>query len=162
MKEIISRSIKETQNIASDWLGSLEPVADVASAGGGEATVVALNGHLGSGKTTFTQAVARTLGIGENITSPTFVIMKIYEIPVDDKKDAAKTGSQFKRLVHIDAYRLERGEELGALDFEDVVADPGNLVLIEWAENVKDGLPDGVEKIDFEYVGENERKIRFN
>lgn len=159
MKEIISHSIKETEKTAKDWLDSLSKVDDPTIMGEG-ATVVTLNGHLGSGKTTFTQSVARALGIAENITSPTFVIMKIYDIPKG--VGLSQLADKFKRLVHIDAYRLERGEELGALDFESVVADPGNLVLIEWAENVKDGLPDEVKKIDFEYVGENERKICFN
>ena len=67
----------------------------------------------------------------------------------------------FKNLIHIDAYRLESGDELKVLDFEEIVADPRNLVLIEWADNVKDGLPTNLKKIDFEYVSENERKISF-
>lgn len=97
--------------------------------GANEAYVAGLSGHLGAGKTAFVKQVAKELGITEQVTSPTFVIMKIYEV------DAA-LKSPFKKLIHMDAYRLERREELEALRFEDVVADPGNLVIIEWPENV--------------------------
>ena len=122
------------------------------------AVVVALNGQLGSGKTTFVQFVAKLLGVQGNITSPTFVVMKNY--PLDVKKGDRK-GGQFRKLMHIDASRLEKGNDLAALEFEDIVADPGNIVLIEWAENVKEGLPKNIKKIDFEYINEKERKISF-
>jgi tRNA threonylcarbamoyladenosine biosynthesis protein TsaE len=93
------------------------------------AFVVGLSGHLGAGKTAFVKLVATELGIDEIVTSPTFVIMKIYE--------GGKKGVAFKRLVHIDAYRLERREELDGLGFEHVVADKNSLVMIEWPENVR-------------------------
>ena len=97
------------------------------------------------------QAVARALRIVANVTSPTFMIMKKY------KTNAA----HFKTLIHIDAYRLENGADLEALEFADIAADPSNLILMEWADNVKDGLPTNIEKIDFEYVSENERQSSF-
>ncbi len=143
MKTIISHSPSETSTIAEQWIGNID-ARD-------EAVVIALNGHLGSGKTTFVQAVARAFGVKDNITSPTFVLMKRYEL----------SGQRFKNLIHIDAYRLESGADLDALELGNIVADPGNLVLIEWADNVKTGLPEDIKKIDFEYVGENERKITF-
>ncbi|MDE2172932.1 MAG: tRNA (adenosine(37)-N6)-threonylcarbamoyltransferase complex ATPase subunit type 1 TsaE, partial [Patescibacteria group bacterium] len=59
--------------------------------------------------------------------SPTFVLMKIYET----------ADKIFPRLVHIDAYRLERPEELEALKFENLMADPNNLIMVEWPENVE-------------------------
>jgi len=148
MKSIISHSIEETREIAKKWLNEISSTAI-----NDEAFVVGLCGHLGSGKTAFVQAVADALGVKEQVTSPTFVIMKIYNINGDKWP--------WKRLVHIDAYRLERAEELGALNFESVVADPHNLILIEWAENVKSGLPEGWRKIGFETLEENERKIEF-
>ncbi len=147
MKNFVSHSLEETSAIASKWLAGV-----FAQAAADQAMVVALNGQLGSGKTTFVQSVARALGVDDAVTSPTFVIMKKHKLV---------GTSHFKSLVHIDAYRLENGSDLGALEFEDIVADPGNLVLIEWAENVKSGLPADIEKIDFEYVSENERKISF-
>ena len=92
------------------------------------AFVVGLSGHLGAGKTSFTKLIAKELGITETVTSPTFVIMKIYEI-------SANAPIPFKRLVHIDAYRLERRAELEGIDFERIASDPGNLVIVEWPEN---------------------------
>lgn len=143
---MISHSLEETREIAAKWLAevSAEKNAD-------EATVVGLSGHLGSGKTAFVQAVAAELGVEEQVTSPTFVIMKLYET----KNEA------FPRLVHIDAYRLEEGRELEALEFEKIVADPRNLVMIEWSENVKEMLPEGTRAIEFEAVGEGERWVEF-
>lgn len=91
------------------------------------ACIVGLSGHLGAGKTSFTKLLAKELGITETVTSPTFVIMKIYEIPAGT--------SSFKRLVHIDAYRLEKRNELEALDFERISSDPHNLMIVEWPEN---------------------------
>lgn len=146
MKTSVAHSIEETREIAAEWLGQVS-----AGKNADEATVVGLSGHLGSGKTAFVQAVAAELVVGEQITSPTFVIMKLYET----KNEA------FPRLVHIDAYRLEEGRELEALEFEKIVADPRNLVMIEWAENVKEALPDGTRMIKFEAAGEGDRRIEF-
>ena len=144
MKTVITKSLEETQNLAKEWLSSIVKKDN-------EATIVGLYGNLGSGKTTFTQAVARELGIKETITSPTFVIEKLYET---NNKD-------FARLIHIDAYRLEKGSELQALDFETLVDNPNNLILIEWPENVKEILPDDHIKIYYEFVDENSRSFQF-
>lgn len=110
---------------AKQWLAKINRNREEAD----EAFVVGLSGHLGAGKTAFVKAVARELGIEEIVTSPTFVIMKIYEI------ERARANATFKRLVHIDAYRLERREELEVLMFEEIIADKNNLVMIEWPEN---------------------------
>ncbi len=143
MKTITTHSLEETEALAKSWLASLEAKAD-------EAVVVGLYGNLGAGKTTFTQAVARELGITQAITSPTFVIEKIYETK----------HSQFKRLVHIDAYRLEKGEELTVLNFEELVSNKNNLIIIEWPENVKNVLPEDHIKIHCEFVDETTRKFK--
>lgn len=137
----ISKSLNDTAEIAKEWLAEVRPRGPTS------AYVVGLSGHLGAGKTAFVKCLAKDLGINE-VTSPTFVIMKIYDI---DMTVAQKTfGSNFpwSRLVHIDAYRLERQEELEALDFESVVSDPHNLVLVEWPENV--GIKDTYPNIKFE------------
>ncbi len=142
MKTIISNSLKETQTFAREWVSSLSPSDDGA-------LVVGLYGNLGSGKTAFTQAVAREMGIKEIVTSPTFVIEKIYET----------THSYFARLIHIDAYRLENGRELQALNFETLVENKNNLIIIEWPENVKEILPENHTKIFCEFVNEMTRKF---
>jgi tRNA threonylcarbamoyl adenosine modification protein YjeE len=124
MKSYTSHSLEETKNIAAEWLKDISELYAKSD----EAIVVGLSGHLGAGKTAFVKCVAQELGIKEVVTSPTFVIMKLYKVG---------TKSDFvQQLVHIDAYRLEKQTDLLALEFEHVVSDPKNLVLIEWPENV--------------------------
>lgn len=96
------------------------------------ATLVTLSGELGAGKTSFTQALAKAYGIEEHVTSPTFVLEKIYRLAED---------MPFGRLVHIDAYRLKSGEELSALGWDELMKDARTLVVLEWPEMVADGLP---------------------
>jgi tRNA threonylcarbamoyladenosine biosynthesis protein TsaE len=148
MKTFISKSLAETQNFARDFLLSLIPKTD-------EATVICLYGNLGAGKTALTQAFARELGIQDAITSPTFVIEKLYEL------DPAKNNFSFKRLVHIDAYRLTSGKELEVLNFEEFVSNENNLIVIEWPENVKEILPEYHIKIFCEFVDEGTRSFSF-
>lgn len=143
MKTVTTYSLEQTQDLAKEWLASLSPSKDGA-------VVVGLYGNLGAGKTAFTQAVAKELGITEAITSPTFVIEKIYDIQ----------HQGFKKLVHIDAYRLESGRELAVLDFEKLVSDTENLIMIEWPENVKEILPEDHLKIYCEFVDPQSRKFR--
>jgi tRNA threonylcarbamoyladenosine biosynthesis protein TsaE len=92
-----------------------------------KSTVVFLSGELGAGKTTFTKAFAKEVGITEDITSPTFVILKRYEI----------VGSVFKNLIHIDAYRLKGYDELVKIKFPDYLSNAENLIFIEWPEMVE-------------------------
>jgi len=137
MKTFESHSLEETKKIASDWL--IETAQKYS--GAGEALVVGMSGHLGAGKTAFVKAVAAELGVAETVTSPTFVLMKIYELAPDQKGRFA--DFPWKRLIHIDAYRLEQREELEALRWEDLVADKNNLIMIEWPENVGLGKENG-------------------
>ena len=113
------------------------------------ALVVGLYGDLGSGKTTFTQAVAKIFGIKEDITSPTFVIEKIYNID----------HANFTNLVHIDAYRLDSAKELAVLDWDRTLGNQKNIIFIEWPERVIDILPANHAKIYFKFLGEFEREI---
>ncbi len=113
------------------------------------ATIAALSGDLGAGKTTLSQAIARELGVKENVISPTFVIMKIYEL----------TGKKWKHLIHIDAYRLESGTEIQKLGWQEMIADPKNLILIEWPEKVADVMPPNAHKISLMHKGDDMRHI---
>ena len=115
------------------------------------ALVVALEGDLGAGKTTFVQGVARALGIKESVTSPTFVIQKTYPLQ----------GSDFKQLVHIDAYRLKGAHELEVLEWKDAVADPSNLIFIEWPERVAGALPTNTRALHLEFIDEQTRGINY-
>ena len=114
------------------------------------AKVIGLVGELGAGKTTFTQFFAQALGIKENISSPTFVIEKIYKI---------KSKREFTHLIHIDAYRLNTSEELVHLGWKDILENPKNIILIEWADKVEKILPEGYVKINIEHSGGDKREI---
>lgn len=118
------------------------------------ATIVALSGDLGAGKTTFVQAMAHTLGITDVPKSPTFVVMQMYPIPV------TSSSRGFARLVHIDAYRLEGGApELKVLRWEELCADPKNLICIEWPEMVNGALPGDAIQINLRYLDEDSREV---
>ncbi len=95
------------------------------------ATLLALSGDLGAGKTTLVQAIAKLLGVTEQLVSPTFVIAKFYET----------VHSDFTHLIHIDAYRIEDPEELITLGWETMSTYPGALVVIEWPERIEQLLP---------------------
>lgn len=140
----LSKSLEDTDKIANNFLSK------ISDDKGKQATVVGLFGDLGSGKTTFTQALGRHLGVEEMMTSPTFVIEKIYSLD-------GKNG--FKKMIHIDAYRLASGKELLSLNFNKISQNPDNLILIEWPERVADILPADLVKINFNFVSEFEREI---
>lgn len=148
--KILADSREETVSVAEGFLAGLKPGAKASPDGSRQATVVALHGDLGAGKTTFTQGLAWALGVEEVVTSPTFVIEKIYKL-----NDQAK----FKHLVHIDAYRLEQASELDHLGFSDLLNDPSNLIVLEWPERVKDILPAETVTVNFRFIDENTREI---
>lgn len=136
-----SKSLEQTQKIAEDFVSSVVPNSD-------RAVVVGLYGNLGSGKTTLTQFIAQVFGVKETVTSPTFVIEKIYEL----------TAQKFSHLIHVDAYRIENSHELLHLGWDDIVSDPHNFVLVEWPEKVADIMPRHI-KIKLNHMSENSREI---
>lgn len=108
----------------------------------GKHGVILLDGDLAAGKTTFTKGIAKGLGIKSIIKSPTFTIMRSYEVG-DDK------------LYHLDLYRLEG---LGTdFDLEEYVDDLNSVVVIEWPYQVMELLPSSYLKIDIKRNGDNER-----
>jgi len=115
------------------------------------ATIIAFFGDLGVGKTTTTKEIAKELGIKKTIVSPTFVVMKSYQT-----KD-----TRFKKLVHIDAYRLEKEEDVLILGWKEIIEDKNNLVVVEWTENILKYLPSGVYNIKIEHKDETTRTIKF-
>ncbi|MFA5744666.1 MAG: tRNA (adenosine(37)-N6)-threonylcarbamoyltransferase complex ATPase subunit type 1 TsaE [Candidatus Paceibacterota bacterium] len=131
----------------------VERFIGVLSSKEGGATLVTLSGDLGAGKTAFTKAVARILGVEETVTSPTFVLEKIYQL--------GGPAPKFKRLVHIDAYRLESGDDLAPLGFDELMQDSSNLILLEWPEKVADALPAPDVKISFVVHTDESRTISY-
>ncbi len=120
----------ELEAEATRFVGSLVPRVQGA-------TLVTLKGELGAGKTAFVKAVAKALGVEEIVTSPTFVLEKIYLLE----------RQSFKHLIHIDVYRLEKGDDLAPLGFDELMQDRENLILLEWPEKVADVLPEAAVKI---------------
>lgn len=105
------------------------------------ALLVFLSGNLGSGKTTFTQKAAKYLGVTEKILSPTFVFMHEHGIP---KKRIGNWGQRiegFKKLIHVDAYRIETKRDFEAIGLKQYIKNPENLIMIEWAEKIARWLP---------------------
>jgi len=151
MIEIVTGSPKETKKVAI-----LLSKAMKDQSLSNRAFIIALEGDLGSGKTTFIQGLAQGLKVGENILSPTFVILK--EFPINFSAQGGP-ASGWKNLYHIDAYRLKNPEELLELGFIDLIRNPENIVVIEWADKIKKILPREILRIKFENLGENKRKI---
>lgn len=104
------------------------------------ATVIALAGDLGVGKTAFTKELAKLLGVKEVVTSPTFVIMKSYPIT---------NHPFFKTLTHIDAYRIESEDEIQVLGFTELLKDTTQLICIEWPLRIKNSIPNDARIIAF-------------
>lgn len=147
--EYISESTEETSKIAREILDTLKQKENGA-------LVIGLSGELGAGKTTFMKAFAESLGIKETIQSPTFVIMKSYPLPFGE----GAGGGVFKKLIHIDAYRLDSGEDLLKLGWKEIVGNKENLICIEWPELVQTVLtPDIMIRFEHGKEGENQRKI---
>jgi tRNA threonylcarbamoyladenosine biosynthesis protein TsaE len=114
----ISKTEKETYQIAANLAKKLK---------GGE--IIALEGDLGAGKTTFVKGLAKAFGIKQHVTSPTFVLMKIYE--------CRNPKSEIRNLVHVDCYRLDEPQELFYLGIEEYLNKPDTIIVIEWADKIK-------------------------
>src|SRR3989344_435055 len=123
----------------------------------GGATLVTLAGELGAGKTAFTQALAKALGVTDAITSPTFVLEKVYALP----HESGSRKPRFERLVHIDAYRLPSGGDPVPLGFDTLMQDAGNLVVLEWPERVSEALPGAVARIALQLNADGSRTLSY-
>lgn len=138
MKKYITNSVEETQKLAAK-------IAEKYKNG----AIIALDGPLGAGKTTFIQGFAQGLGIKSKIISPTFVLMKEYDLPHDSNA----------KLYHIDLYRLESRQQINNLGLTDLLINPKNIFLIEWAEKLTDLPKSEIIKINIEYISEKSRQI---
>jgi tRNA threonylcarbamoyladenosine biosynthesis protein TsaE len=121
--------------------------------------VIALEGNLGAGKTTFVQGFLKGLGSKKRAASPTFVLMRRHPLAAASK--TAQARSKLLNVYHIDAYRLKKPEHLEVLGFDKILGEPRNVVLIEWPEQAKNLLPKNTLWITFAYgKKENERMIK--
>ncbi len=151
MKNVHSFSPEETREIGREVAAALRAAPPIAAA-----RVLALRGDLGAGKTTFVQGLFRGFGVRRRPISPTFVIMRRYRIPV---RRGATGQNQFSLLYHFDAYRLRREEDAAILGFDAILADPKNVVLVEWPENIKGILPRSAWRIGFAYGKKESERI---
>ena len=146
------RTLAELRRETAHFVASLAPSFE-------RATLVTLGGELGAGKTAFIKEIAKVLGVEETVTSPTFVLEKIYQLPLDSAR--GENARAFSRLVHIDAYRLEKGSDLAALGFGELMRDPGNLIALEWPERVADALPEPSVRISLIVNDDGSRTVSY-
>ena len=148
MRTKIINNLDELSNFADYFISNLRPSERGA-------TVIGLQGDLGSGKTAFVQSIAKIFGVAEYVTSPTFVIQKRYKINNSNH-------NEFKNLIHIDAYRLDSGEELLNLGWREILSNPKNIIFIEWSERVAEILPPNTMKLHFKFIDNKTREISYS
>lgn len=118
--------MKQTFTITTlnDWETLAKDIAKILTPG----DIFALRGDLGAGKTTFVQALAAAMGSKSAPKSPTFSLMRTYSV---------KTSSGIKRLIHVDAYRIESDEDFRVLDLDEELAGGDAILALEWPERVE-------------------------
>jgi tRNA threonylcarbamoyladenosine biosynthesis protein TsaE len=132
---IITKSAEETQNLAENFAKKLK-----------YGDFIAFFGNLGSGKTTFIQGLAKGLGIKRRIISPSFIIVRTYDLKP-------------MTFYHVDLYRTESLSDLVGLGIDQIVNDKSSIVALEWAEKMGELLPKKRIEVHFKYINENNREI---
>lgn len=140
IKKVILNGEEETIKFASDFAKKITEKNKKRKT----ALVISLIGELGAGKTTFARGFLHELGVKKKITSPTFVLIKRYKLP---------KGGSFKETFHIDAYRLKDGD-LNTLEWQEIIKNPENIILIEWPERVREAKIKGAVEIKIKHLKE--------
>lgn len=138
MREV--HSVEETWALAKEVAETLKP---------GE--VVCLEGDLGAGKTTFTQGLAKALGVEGRVTSPTFCI-------VQEHRAKSPAPGRPGLLVHMDLYRLHGEDDVIAIGWEDYLAE-GAVIVVEWPERAGSLIPPTARRIEFRHLDGEERRL---
>ena len=153
---IITKSSQETIDFAKDFVKKA-----LKGAKNDSPLIFCLSGELGAGKTYFVKGLAEALGIKDNITSPTFVLMKKYKIR--KKVEKAGPGPAFAAgkgmFFHIDCYRIYDSEDARQIGLDKILQNPRAIIAVEWAERIADLIPRPFFKIKFKHAGEGKRKI---
>ena len=168
-----TRSEKELERIGFRYAGRFRRLGTQHHAK--EATVLALVGELGAGKTTFLRGFARGLGIRKRVTSPTFVLARRYKIPPrtmrrnavgynakissDATAYSLRPTADYKWFWHFDCYRLHSVHDLEELGFREIIRDPHALVAIEWADRIKNALRKKTAWIEFSHHPKGRRVV---
>lgn len=129
-----------------------QKTGDYLIASGRGERILRLTGDLGSGKTTFIQGLAKSIGISGIIPSPTFIIVRQYKI----------SRKNYSLFYHVDLYRLEKNVNIEGLGLTEIFSDPACLIAIEWAEKLKKKIAENQITISFSIQNENIRIINLN
>lgn len=139
-EQTTSHSTEATRSFGQKIAGTVVP-----------GTLLCLRGDLGAGKTTLVQGLLESLGAARPFVSPTFVIMKQYDLP-------APSVTGIRRVYHADAYRVGE-KDFRELGFSEWCADREGLVILEWPERIGELLPEKRIDIVLTSLSENEREI---
>jgi len=135
----ISNSPEETQALAKKLLATFPRIK-----------VICLRGPLGSGKTCFVKGIGQELGLEETqIKSPTFIIFRKSKIK----------NKKFLYFYHFDVYRINSEKEILNLGWKEIISNPENIVLVEWADKIEKILPKNSVKINFKHLKGDKREI---
>ena len=143
-KKHLTNSHKQTQKLGKELAREI-----IKNGAKKRAVVLELQGNLGGGKTTFLQGFAKGLGIKDKILSPTFVILKHFEI----------VNSEFTDFYHIDCYRLKNEKDILELGIKEIMKNPKNIIAVEWPEKIKKVLPKRNIVLEFKFISETQREI---
>lgn len=135
---MILDSVDDTKQFAKELLTKLE-----------NKNVIALEGSLGAGKTTFVQGLAASLGIKKRVLSPTFVFLRSYKLE----------NQPYRVFHHFDLYRCETLTDVKSIGLEEFLLEKNCLIAIEWPEIAKDLLPKNIVWVSFKKIDENSREI---
>lgn len=139
----ITHSAEETREVGKNFAQMLKP-----------GTLICFEGNLGAGKTTFIQGLLEGLGAEKPFVSPTFILMKQYDL-------AVSTSAGIKYIYHADAYRLG-AKEFREIGFEEWITDAQGITLLEWPERIGELLPEKYTTVKIESISETERKIELS
>ncbi len=144
---IAKYNISEIEQVAKSFLGTILNYKKNSKTDARKAVMICLTGELGAGKTTLMQNVGKLLNINGNIVSPTFVLRRDYMLEDFD----------FKKLIHIDAYRLDKPEMINQILTKDEIDNSENLIVIEWGELLDNNFFDLIFQI--KHISETKREI---
>lgn len=143
MEKVTTNSVEETQQFAESIARQMK---------GGE--VLLLSGELGAGKTSFTQGFAKGLGITKRIISPTFIIMRTYDIP--------DNVMGLEHFFHVDLYRVHGEADVEGLGLPEIFNNNTTIVIVEWPDRLGSLKPQKRWELSLSTLGENKRQIVLN
>ncbi len=143
-----THSAEETQRFGRELANTLVP-----------GTLLCLRGDLGAGKTTLVQGILEGLGAERPFVSPTFVLMKQYDLPLRQTGLSEASATGIKRIYHADAYRVQE-KDFTEIGFAEWCADQEGLVILEWPERIAEILPEKRIIRSITALSENDREIK--